>query len=167
MVSLITSDPLEYKNAREINVVHWLLSKEQMSHKKIQKMAYYLQAWSVTLNDVDFIPGFEFEGWVHGPVNMNIWHICKDFGWRDIMINKESEDSIMAEMEQVWGKDQIEIMELVWNTYGNYTANELEALTHSEVPWINSRLGKTDFERSRNKIKREDMKNYYINFFEQ
>ena len=50
-------------------------------------------------------------------------------------------------------------------TYGDKTANELEALTHSETPWKNARKGLDETEPSDNEILAEDMREYYLSIY--
>ena len=43
------------------DVADWFLLKGNMSNKKIQKLCYYAQAWSLTLLDQDIASHSEFE----------------------------------------------------------------------------------------------------------
>lgn len=156
------------KNEDQTNVgmlVEWFLHKEPMSHKKIQKLAYYVQAWSITLDDKDIVPSVEFEAWIHGPVNLEIWHRCKDFGWRDIMISEDDQEESFKQVELLFTERQKELLDLVWETYGDYSADELESMTHEEDPWKNAREGLSRFDRTRSKISNESMKTYYKDKF--
>ncbi len=148
------------------NLVEWFVQKENMSHKKIQKLCYYAQAWSQTLEQVDIVEGIEFEAWVHGPVNRKIWDMCKGFGWRDITITKETLEQSKEECDAVFNEKQKEILDLVWETYGIFDADELEALTHEEQPWREKRLGKMPFEKCTDTLSRETMREFYITQYE-
>ncbi len=148
------------------NLVEWFVQKESMSHKKIQKLCYYAQAWSQTLEQVDIVEGIEFEAWVHGPVNREIWDMCKGFGWRDITITQDTLEQSKEECDVVFNESQKKILNLVWETYGEFTADSLEARTHEEEPWKEQRQGKRTFEPSNAKISRETMREYYIKFYE-
>ena len=59
----------------------------------------------------------------------------------------------------------MELLESVWFTYGDKSANELEALTHSEDPWKNAREGLKEMEPSDKPIDTEDMKEYYLSIY--
>ena len=50
-----------------LDVARTFLYMDSMSHKKLQKLCYYAQAWYVTIKNK---PLFEddIEAWVHGPV---------------------------------------------------------------------------------------------------
>ena len=59
----------------------------------------------------------------------------------------------------------LELLESVWMTYGDKSANELEALTHSEMPWRNARIGLSEDEPSNLKISEKDMHDYYLSIY--
>lgn len=147
------------KKATEVDLVDWFLLKESMSQKKIQKLAYYAQAWSLVFLDQDIVQGIEFEAWVHGPVNYKIRTELAKFGWNDICF--ESDDINPNDIISKFSKEQNEVLEEVWNVYGTFTANQLEILTHREEPWLEKRVGLETFESSSNKISNETMKKYY------
>lgn len=154
----------KYGDADYNLLVNWFLLKENMSHKKIQKLCYYAQAWSLAINDKDIIKdGLDFQAWPHGPVNVDIWNKCKMFGWRDIMLKEEFVDSNTEQININFSKDQIRILDLIWDSYGGYTADELEYLTHSEKPWKEAREGLGTFDSSNRVISKETMKEFYRN----
>lgn len=158
--------PTDESNATIELLVEWFLHKQKMSHKKIQKLCYYAQAWSQTLDQMDIIDGIEFEAWVHGPVNTEIWNMCKKFGWRNIMVSKEFVSESQKEINAAFSKRQTRILDLVWKTYKDCGADELEEMTHQEDPWKKARQGLSAFAPSHNLISRQDMRDYYINFYE-
>ena len=45
----------------------------------------------------------------------------------------------------------------MWEVYGGYTANQLEMLSHQEVPWLNARKGISPEIASSNLIKDIDI----------
>lgn len=67
----------------------------------------------------------------------------------------------MARMEKLFTPEQVEVLEAVWDTYGEYEADQLEALTHTELPWLEQRTGLGKFESSHNVISSTTMKEYY------
>lgn len=135
------------------DVANWFLSQNSMTHKKLQKLCYYAQAWHLALfGRKMFDEGFE--AWVHGPVNSSLYQKYKEYGWIEIPMYKEQ-----LNLEY---KDT-DFLERIWATYGEYDGHQLEALTHSETPWINARAGLSPWQNSNNKISEMDMKNYYFN----
>ena len=57
--------------------------------------------------------------------------------------------------------DELEVLEEVWNTYGELSARQLEHLTHTETPWLDARKGVDPGEKSQEVISHEKMKSYY------
>lgn len=141
------------------DVIDWFLSKDSMSPKKLQKLLYYAYSWTLTLQNEDAnsldnkLFNHKFEAWVHGPVVPEIYHDFKGFGYHDI--DKRNEKVIFD--------DEIEdILNQVWEVYGDFTGNQLESITHQEAPWINARDGKNSLERSRTELSDTDIFEYYI-----
>jgi len=61
-------------------------------------------------------------------------------------------------------EDEIEVLEEVWDTYGELSAKHLQDLVQSEEPWQNARKGVEAAQDSTNVISHEEMKSYYVNF---
>lgn len=139
------------------DVADWFLSKESMTHKKIQKLSYYYQAWGYALYNREMIENEEFEAWVHGPVSRKLFSEYTIYGWNDIP-QKDSNDNLFS-------KEELNLLESVWVTYGDKSANELEALTHSEMPWIKARVGYGDYENCSEVISPDDMGEYYKSIY--
>lgn len=137
-------------------IANWFLSKESMTQKKIQKLCYYAQAWCYALNDYRLIDTV-FEAWVHGPVSPALYDKFKSFGYNSIRLAGKYTVNI-AEAD-------IELLESVWETYGDHTGNALEALSHSEPPWIEARVGYAPNERCNVPISVESMKKYYSSIY--
>ena len=141
------------------DVADWFLLKGNMSNKKIQKLCYYAEAWSLTLLDQDIADHSEFEAWVHGPVNRTLYQIFDGYGWNLLTITNYEE--VKSRLELLFSPEQVEVLEAVWDTYGEYGADQLEALTHTERPWLEQRTGLGKFESSHNVISSTTMKEYY------
>ena len=58
-------------------------------------------------------------------------------------------------------KDIKLVLEVVDKYYGKYSGNDLERMTHSEMPWKNARKGLRATEKSQNKISDKDILEYY------
>ena len=122
------------------NIADFFLSKESISPKKLQKLVYYSYAWSIALlNDSPENIQFKLfesdvEAWVHGPVVPELYRKYKDFGWQEIPQVKDFDESIFA-------SEILDILQQVWYVYGGFTGNQLEAISHKEMPWIEARKG--------------------------
>lgn len=139
------------------DVSDWFLSQESMSPKKLQKLTYYFEAWSNALFNKSLINNTKFEAWVHGPVSPELYREYKEYKWNDIDKKESNED--------VFDEKTLDLLNSVWLTYGDMSANELEALTHQETPWISARVGLDKYENSSRVIKPEDMRKYYYSIY--
>lgn len=143
------------------DVADWFLLKQSMSNKKIQKLCYYAQAWCLAKLGYSIAKNAEFEAWVHGPVSMVLYKRFKGFGWKKLKIVDEDIDMVKARLSKVFNDEQKDILDSVWETYGEYGADELEALTHQEKPWLEQREGLSKYDNCNNVISEETMKIYY------
>ncbi|GAD41456.1 hypothetical protein Javan59_0006 [Streptococcus phage Javan59] len=140
------------------DVSEWFLSKESMTPKKLQKLSYYFEAWCHALFNRSLINDTHFEAWVHGPVSPELYNEYKEYGWNDIEQHKKDNS-------ETFEPKALELLQSVWLTYGDKSANELEALTHSEIPWRNARKGLEETEPSNNQISSQDMHEYYLSIY--
>ena len=137
------------------DVANWFLAKEKMTHKKLQKLCYYAQAWSLAIGPQP-ISTAEFEAWVHGPVCRELYTKYKEYGF-DYIPKNPPVDLFTLEEES--------LLESVWETYGDMSANGLEALSHSEPPWKKARLGYAPNENCSVMISHSDMAEYYRSIY--
>lgn len=102
-----------------------------ITNLKIQKLAYYAQAWYVARAEARLVDG-EFQAWVHGPVSPELYDRFKVY-----QANPISEDVV----EPIFSEPISEHLAEVFEVYGAFSGLELERLTHSERPWIDARGG--------------------------
>lgn len=138
------------------DIANWFLNKMSVSPKKLQKLVYYSEAWSNALYDEGLINDTTFEAWAHGPVSPELYQKYKDYGWKDIEVRESS---------NITDPKVLDLLESVWVTYGDLSANELEALTHQEDPWRRARVGYSEGARCEEKISKQDMKVYYKSIY--
>ena len=136
-------------------VANAFLAKESMTPKKLQKLSYYFVAWGWALFHKNMADDTAFEAWVHGPVSEELRQKYKNYGW----------ECITAREHYSLSPEEQDLLDSVWLTYGALSGNELEALTHTERPWINARENLSSYERSRNKISPSDMEKYYSSIY--
>lgn len=140
------------------DVANWFLQKEPMTHKKLQKLCYYAQAWHCALCDGTPLIDGSFEAWVHGPVNRELWNRYKNFmPWENITLDNSTQNTIN-------GAD-VSFMESVWATYGELKDYELEALTHREKPWLIARGDLGSDRICTNLISNKEMQDYYLSIY--
>ncbi len=127
--------------------------KKPLTNKKLQKLVYYAQAWSLVLNDKKLF-NEPIEAWVHGPAVRSLYGQYKSFGFNPIV--KDVEESSLQVSEKDKG-----LLDQIWNVYGKLDAGYLEMLTHSEQPWQDARNGLQGHQSSDNELTDKSMKSFY------
>lgn len=137
------------------DVANWFLAKEKMTHKKLQKLCYYAQAWSYAIQPEPLTDAV-FEAWVHGPVCRTLFNKYHDYGFDYLPY---------LDAAPVFDKATEDFLSSVWITYGANTANALEALTHTELPWQAARAGLAPDEPSSRPISPDIMRDFYRSIY--
>lgn len=122
------------------------------SNKKVQKLAYYSQAWYVVFKDGKTLFPDKIEAWMHGPAIRNLWHKYKDYGYQNVP-NVSKSVNLSSETQK--------IIDAVFDVYGHLDAEYLEALTHREDPWLDARQGLMPYDSSNKIISVKSMRNFY------
>jgi uncharacterized phage-associated protein len=125
-------------------------SISDLTNLKLQKLLYYSQAWALALYDEPFFLE-DIEAWIHGPVVPRIFGSFKEYRW----------NVIAKPVTPLTDNGATGHVNAVLDSYGKFTATELERLTHSEQPWILARRGVAPDEPSRNVIPKDHMKSFY------
>ena len=120
------------------DLAQWFLSKEPMTHKKLQKLCYYAVAWGYALYGEQIFKDDSFEAWIHGPASPTLYQKYKINGWGIIKQSKKTPN---------FSKKTTYLLESIWKTYGDKNGDELEAISHKEKPWKEARKGLTEDER--------------------
>lgn len=140
------------------NIAEYFIWKSQqerspVTNKKLQKLLYYTQAWSLVLLKEKMFTD-DIEAWVHGPAVREVYLKYKDFGFEPITETVDSQSF-------KFNDDQVKLMNDIWSVYGCYDAGYLEALSHSEDPWKQARAGLDADAASQNIIDPKIMTTYY------
>lgn len=151
---------MKENNITVFDVADFFSSKEEMTHKKLQKLVYYAYAWYIALNNenqndlkIKLISDCYFEAWVHGPVCPILYaKYSNNYGRVDKYKGKLNEN-ISGELKK--------FLDLIYKTFGKYTGDELETMTHREMPWQNARDTLQPYEPSNKKISEKDMFVFY------
>lgn len=130
--TLLNSDT---EKATIIEVADFFLLKQPMNQQKLQKLCYYAEAWSEALLGQPVAENAEFQAWVDGLANVTLYKRFHECGWDEIFVNNQ----VAEHIKKVFSEEQRELLEDVWETYGDTTATDLEILTHRELPWIEAR----------------------------
>ena len=118
------------------DVADYFLSKTvfadeaMMSNLKLQKLLYYIQGFHLALFDT---PIFEdaIEAWRHGPVTPIIYHTFKSNGSNPIPCEDSDKN-----FNELFRPEQIELLDEVYDVFGQYSAWKLREMTHEEPTWI-------------------------------
>jgi uncharacterized phage-associated protein len=129
---------------------------DDITHKKLQKLCYYAYSWYLTLHSDRRLFDEKFQAWVHGPVNPELYHRYKRHGW----------DPIPPTEAPNLERDEYSFIQEIFDAYGHLDGDELEGLTHSELPWIEARRGRSPYEPSRKELNDNTIIDYYRNVFE-
>jgi uncharacterized phage-associated protein len=147
-------------------ITHYVNQKgDTVSHKKLQKLLYYVDAWHLVNFDSPIVDE-DFEAWVHGPVVPDLYQKLKAFGFNDLKVVNDEYETVDEEIEAIIKKnnlssDQIEFIYSVLNKYGGLSSFNLELLSHSEAPWIEARNGYAPHQTCNVVIQKKRMHEYY------
>jgi uncharacterized phage-associated protein len=119
---------------------------------KLQKLLYYLQAWSLGIYKLPFLK-CEFEAWVHGPVCRELYDRFKGL-YSFVSCAPREFTREIAEADR-------DFIDYILENYGGFSGSELESMTHQEDPWIEARKGLTTYQASNKVISQEKMQDYY------
>jgi uncharacterized phage-associated protein len=101
---------------------------EGLSHLKVQKLVYYAQGFHLAVRGEPLFAE-RIEAWKYGPVVPELYHALKVHGENAI---PPSSDFVP---EDVFTSEQLELLDEVYDVYGQYSAWRLRDLTHEEKPW--------------------------------
>lgn len=140
-----------------------LMRLGRMSHLKLQKLIYYIQAYHLAYFERPIVED-SFEAWVHGPVSRKLFSTLRDQSLLHSEIGYEPVDGTTAPDEQVKAlvtDEQFDLLNEVLGEFGTWTGPQLENLTHSEDPWIAARKGYSQADRCEVQIDPAIMMAYY------
>lgn len=131
---------------------YFLSKNQELTDIQIQKLVYYAYAWYMVLHDGKKMFEEKPEAWIHGPVFRSLFDSMKDY----------KKFSNLEEISKM-GESNANFLDKIYNVYSKYSGNELEKMTHSELPWIKARHGLQPHEFSQNKIEDNDIMTCYGN----
>lgn len=138
--------------ARVHDVAAYILSKlGQMSTMKLQKLAYYSQAWHLVWAEEPLFAE-RIEAWANGPVVPVLFHAHK--GRFSVAEWRQGDPGRLD-------KREAGTIDAVLATYGHLDGRQLSYLTHEERPWRDARHGLGPTETSHVEITPDAMQDYY------
>lgn len=112
----------------------------KIEEMRLHKLLYFIQKESYKLYNE---PAFEEDmvGWVYGPVSLDVRYYYDDL-----------------KVLQCTNLKVEELINNVYDHYGDLSINDLIEETHKEVPWLNSRVGYSTYEIGNVIINKDDIK---------
>lgn len=123
-----------------------------MTAMKLQKLVYYSQAWHLVWDDEILFPE-SIQVWANGPVVPDLYD--------------KHRGQYTVEAPWRWGRvdaltdAQRTSIDGVLNAYGDFTAQQLSVLSHSERPWREARHELQPLERGSEIVEPMAMADYY------
>jgi uncharacterized phage-associated protein len=108
------------------------LDGEAISNMKLQKLLYYAQGAYLAIVGKPLFSD-PIVAWKHGPVIETLYHKYKEFGSNGIYLNECALPDLDEETEN--------ILEQVYQIFGQYSAWKLREMTHNEAPWNTTEQG--------------------------
>lgn len=139
------------------HVAAYILQKRgPMTAMKLQKLAYYCQAWHLVWAEAPLFDS-HIEAWANGPVVRDLYDVH-----RGRFSLTGAEEILGGDPSKLTPQERATI-DVVLEAYGGKTAHWLSELTHNEDPWRNARkqagLGERD--RGNAVIGADSMFEYY------
>jgi len=146
------------------HLVDYILMKGgAMSHLKIQKILFYIQAYHLAYFDNPIIED-DFQAWVHGPVSRKIYDSAKDLSILHTELQfvlEQDEKSPIDIVNQTLTSSQVELIDDVIDELKGLSGLQLENMTHSEEPWLFARRGYEAGERCNVVIPNDLIRDFY------
>ena len=123
------------ETSKIFQLVGYILNKcEDVTPLALQKLLYYVQGFHYAFYNT-FIFDDDCEAWAHGPVYKTIYHQYSNYRFDPINGYCTSiEDNIFSSSEKA-------LMDSVIKYFGCFSGKVLEAFTHTECPWSETRAG--------------------------
>ena len=144
------------------DIAYWFLGAidreagDAVTHLKLQKLIYYAQAWSLARRNVPLFDE-ELQAWAHGPVAESVFQEFRGSSWDALPAPKTV--PAIAEVDESQLRDTLDV-------YGEYSAKQLERMTHSEAPWLTARGDISPEARSNTAIDKGLMAQFYRDLYD-
>lgn len=125
---------------------------EKMTLLKLLKLLYYAEGCSLALGNGSLFKE-DIVAWEHGPVVPEVYNHYPDA--YNLTFNDSDMDAVNAINSNDTDRD---ILEQVFNVFGQYTAWALRNKTHEELPWIEAT---NNGQKLNGIISRDTMKKYF------
>lgn len=148
----LTGNPDKIGKYCAYEIVDWFLHRGSVTRKKLQRLCYYSQAWCYGLTGKRLIR-IDFQAWADGPTSPALYEKFEKFEENPIKLEEEYMGCI--------DKDDVILLEKIWEMYGDKTDNELDELLTQEFPWREARKGCSKNEKCTRMISEKSMREFY------
>jgi len=135
------------------DVANYILAERgTMSTWKLQKLAYYSQAWHLVWAEGALFQD-RIEAWANGPVAPALYNHHR--GQFNVSKWSKGDSEKLTKAEKA-------TIDRVLASYGTLSGQQLSQLTHNEGPWQEARSGLAPTESSSAQISLESMSAFYL-----
>jgi uncharacterized phage-associated protein len=123
-----------------LTVAHWFINRnreteddmgaEKMTLLKLLKLLYYAEGCHLAIYKGKSLFGEDIMAWEHGPVVVEVYQAYSGDPY-----NLPLSEADIADACHV-GKEDQDLLEQVFQVFGQYSAWALRNKTHSETPWL-------------------------------
>ena len=110
-----------------------LESGDLISNLKLQKLAYYAQGFCLAMHGRPLFPE-AIEAWKHGPVVKALYNAYSSYNSAALPRPDGMDLSVFSDEDR-------DLMDEVYDVYGQFSAWKLRNMTHDETPWKNASMG--------------------------
>lgn len=105
--------------------------RRDLSPMKLQKLIYFAHGWYLGFKEEPLIDEL-VQAWYYGPVIESLYHKTKQYGNDHLNNTLPAEEDILEDEDE----DVMELLNAVWDNYGNEDAITLANATHiKNSPW--------------------------------
>jgi uncharacterized phage-associated protein len=131
---------------------------EELSHLKLQKLLYYVQAWHLAFTNAPLFNA-KFQAWIHGPVSRAIYD---RFAPSKSLYGSINRFDLSAGFDPGSLPEEAKShIDNVLEVYAKYSGTQLEEISHREEPWISARRGYGPSDRCEIELDENLMAEYY------
>ncbi|MGV4404975.1 Panacea domain-containing protein [Ornithobacterium rhinotracheale] len=110
---------------------------------KLLKLCYFAQGFSLAILNRPIFDDDVIEAWRYGPVIPSLYHELKHFKSESLIRRRVTDTYLDDDLNFVddtiylkEGSEDLKIVDIVWNLYGQYSAVDLVDMTHRKgTPW--------------------------------
>lgn len=126
-------------NNKTIQLAHYLIKKgDIVSPLRLQKMLFFMRYEEIKNNIIQsesyFKPKNNFEAWVNGPVNVQVYNVLKLYFWgldEAQIIDENMPDDKFSEIDLKYND--------FFNKWNDKETSELVDISHKNKSWIKAR----------------------------